>query len=242
VVNNYVVNKSIDVHVVERAAGHPIAVVRAASVIRHPNLVTRVDVGQRVQVRMRAIAPRGMGVANSAPPPPAGVVAKLSARVSPRNGQAPTHLFTKTTVTAPEVQTRFHGPAVRGPAGGPGAMTGPNGERTRNENQPGGPGAMTGPNGERTRNENQPGGPGAMTGPNGERMRNENQPGGPGAMTGPNGERPRGETQQPAGGAAGPQGPRPQSPAANSQPPNPNGTPAENQKKKKKEPEPNPPQ
>src|SRR5580704_9688397 len=33
VVNNYVVNRSIDVHVVERAAGHPIAVVRAASVI-----------------------------------------------------------------------------------------------------------------------------------------------------------------------------------------------------------------
>src|ERR1700719_1692741 len=91
VVNNYVVNKSVDVHVVERAIGHPIAVVRAASVIRHPNLMTRVDVGQRMQVRMRVIAPRGMGMANSAPPPPAGVVAKLSARVSPRNGQASTH-------------------------------------------------------------------------------------------------------------------------------------------------------
>src|SRR5437016_1722636 len=48
VVNNIVVNKSVDVRVVERATGHPVPVMHAAAVIRNPNLVARVDVGQRV--------------------------------------------------------------------------------------------------------------------------------------------------------------------------------------------------
>ena len=84
-VNNYIVNRSIDVHVVERAAGHPIAVEQARTVIRHPNLVTRVDAGQRVQMRERALAPRGTGSANSAPPPPPSVVSKPSTQATPHN-------------------------------------------------------------------------------------------------------------------------------------------------------------
>ncbi len=158
VVNNYVVNKSVDVHVVERAAGRPIPVVRAAMIVRHPNLVTRVDVGQRVQLRMRAAAPRGMGVANSAPPPPATVINKLSVNVRPVNGHAPVHLFTRAAVARPEVQSRFQGPPVHAvpestimrqrPPGAPassgagqpgvGGMTGPGGATM------GGPGGTMG--------------------------------------------------------------------------------------------------
>jgi hypothetical protein len=214
VVNNIVVNKSVDVRVVERAAGHPVAVVHAAVVIRHPNLVARVDVGQRVQMRMREIVPHGRGMANSAPPPPARVVAKLSINVPPRNGRLPGHLFTKATVTAPEAQSRFHGAPVRGTAAGPGgeaggAMNGPNAERMRNE-QPNGP---TGPTGERMRNEQPNGSAGATgermrpeqsngsAGPSGARMRGE-QPNGP---TGATGERMRPEQPN---GSAGPSGER----------------------------------
>ncbi|HEY3779078.1 MAG TPA: DUF6600 domain-containing protein [Rhizomicrobium sp.] len=227
VINNHVVNRSIDVKIVERAAGHPVPVVRAATVIRNPRLVTTVAVGQRVQLRVRASAPHGTGVANSAPPPPQRIVAKLSTRVPAARGHGPTHLFTRTTVAAPEAQTRFRGTPARGAAPGeapngamgtgtqrpregqPGGMTGPNGERPR-EAQPNG---MMGPNGGRSR-ENQPNGtmgpngerpreaqPNGMTGPNGERPR-EAQPNG---MTGPNGERPR-EAQP--NGMTGPNGER----------------------------------
>jgi hypothetical protein len=196
VVNNIVVNKSVDIRVVERAAGHRIQVVRAATVIRRPNLVASVVVGQRVQLRMREMIPPGRGVANSAPPPPPHVVAKLSVNVTPRNGHAPVHLFTKATVAAPEAQSRFRGAPVRGSAAGgemgvgtmgpngepmraklPNGMTGSSDERMRHEQ----PGAQTGPNG----NEQ----PNGMSGPNGERMRREQ----PGAQTGPNGnEQPNG--------------------------------------------------
>jgi len=240
VVNNIVVNRSVDVRIVERAAGHPIPAVRAATVIRHPNLVARVDVGQRVQMRMRDVVPRGRGIANSAPPPPAQVVAKLSTNVEPRNGRAPGHLFTKTTVAAPEAQARFRGAPVRGPAAGPrgeagGAMNGPNKERMRNEPNglpgPGGermqPNGPTGPAGGGMRNEQPNGiaGPNdgrvrpeqsnGPTGPNGERMRPE-QPRGP---TGPNGERARPE--QPSG-PTGPNGER-MRPEQPSGPTGPNG-------------------
>ncbi|HEX3429953.1 MAG TPA: DUF6600 domain-containing protein [Rhizomicrobium sp.] len=174
VVNNIVVNRSVDVHLVERAAGHPIEVIHAAAVIKHPNLVASVAVGQRVQMRMRETVPHGRGFANSAPPPPPRVVAKLSTNIAPRNGRAPVHLFTKATVTAPEAQSRFRGAPVSESAAAPGgekggAMTGPNAQRMRPEQ----PGGMTGPNGMRPEQPN---------GPNGERMRPEQ----PNGMAGPN--------------------------------------------------------
>src|SRR5205085_1522562 len=236
VVNNIVVNKSVDVRVVERATGHPVPVMHAAAVIRNPNLVARVDVGQRVQMRMREIVPHGRGIADSAPPPPPRIIAKLSTNVTPRNGRPPGHLFTKATVTAPEAQSRFHGAPVRGTAAEPGgqaggAMNGPNTERMRNE-QPNGaassggermrneePKGPTAPDSERMRNE-QPNGP---TNPGGERMRNEQpneptdparertRPQQPNGMTAPNAERPG--PQQP-NGMTGPNAerPRPQQP------------------------------
>ena len=189
VVNNFVVNRSIDVRVVERAAGRPIPVVRAATVIRRPNLVASITIGQRVQVRMREIVPRGRGVANSAPPPPPRVIAKLSTNVAPQNGRAPAHLFTKATVSAPEAQSRFHGAPVRGApgAGEPsGGAQGPNGQQQ-------------GPNGQQSKGKTGPNGqePSGTSGPNEEQP--SGQPGGamtpgapqPGGTTGPNEQRPR---------------------------------------------------
>ena len=194
VVNNYVVNRSINIHVVERAAGHPIQVTAARSVIRQPNLIMHANAGQRFQMEQRAIAPRGTGLANSAPPPSALVVNKLSAKAPPpRNGQTASHVFTRTTVAAPEAQSHFHGapahgappeagPAgMKGPAGAPGGMTGPGGEtppapetRHREPGQPAGAsGGMTGPAAETTPG-TEPrhhapvppaGGPGTMSGP-----------------------------------------------------------------------------
>jgi len=243
VVNNYVVNRSIDVHMVERAAGHPVVAVRAASVLRHPNLVTSVDVGQRVQMRMRVVAPRGTGVSNSAPPPPQTIVDKLSAH-APAHGGAPGHLFTKATVSAPEAQSRFHGPRIpagaapgtgMGAGGGGGqespqhpeaqpsanGMTGPNGERPRTEGLPGaGPNGMSGPGEARHHPEAQPGTNG-MTGPNGEHPPTEGQPGaGPNGMTGPGEERHHPEAQPGANGMTGPNG---EHPRTEEQPAGPNG-------------------
>jgi hypothetical protein len=237
VVNNYVVNKSIDVHVVERAAGHPIQIMAARSVIRQPNLIMHADAGQRIQMQQRAIAPHGSGLPNSAPPPSAMVVDKLSAKAPPpRNGQAAGHVFTKTTVAAPDAQSHFHGAPPRGAApaeAGPGGMRGPG-------NAPGGSprgpaGGMTGPGGEtpatpetRHREPGQPAGaPGGMTGPGGEtpatpetRHREPGQPAGaPGGMTGPGGETPatpetrHREPGQPAGAPGGMTGPGGETPA-----------------------------
>jgi hypothetical protein len=186
VVNNYVVNKSIDVRVVQRAAGHPIQITASRDVIRNPNLVMRVDAGRRIQERERLIAPHGTGLANSAPPPPPSVVGKLSTQVPPpRNGGPSQHLFTRTTIANPDVQSRFHGKPVGGPA--PGGMTGPGGttgpragasddqlhQREYNQsngqagrmNGPGAGGGMTGPNG--SGGATGPGGPGGMMGPSG---------------------------------------------------------------------------
>jgi hypothetical protein len=247
VVNNYVVNKSIDVHVVERAAGHPIPVVRAAAVIHHPNLLTTVDVGQRAQLRMRAVAPHGTGVANSAPPPPPHVVAALSTHVTAHHGGAPSHLFTKTTAAAPEAQSRFHGPAVHAPAGGaPGAgaagAMGPGAERPHEQAPTGGPGAMTGPSGERPHPETQPHAAGEMTGPSAERPHHETPPGAPAGAMGATGE----HTQAPSAGASRmTQPPASSHPAApvihHPVPPAPNGAPPSTPPKKKEHP-PNPPQ
>jgi hypothetical protein len=140
VVNNYMVNRSIDVHAVERASGHPIVAVASAAVFKHPNLVVTVAAGQKNRLREFDRAPHGTGVANSAPPPPPAVISKLSDKVAVHHaggagakvGGAPSHLFTKTTIAAPAAVAQFHGKPKAGPigvtpAGAPLAPTGPQG-------------------------------------------------------------------------------------------------------------------
>ena len=121
VVNNYVVNKSVDLRVVERAAGHSIPVMHARDVVKHPGLIASVGAGQRARFAARGTAPVGSGLSNSAPPPPPRVVEKLSAHVAVSHGRTPGHLFTKTTVVDPGVRNRFHGPSPT-PEGGHGAI------------------------------------------------------------------------------------------------------------------------
>ena len=217
VVNNYVVNRSVDVRAVERAAGHPVPAVPAVTIIRHPGLVATVTAGQRAQMRMRAIAPRGTGIADSAPPPPPRVVAKLSTRVPPpKPGHAPVHLFTRATVTAPEARTRFRGgpPPASGPATVPGGMPGPNGAPPAM--QP--PGSMPGSAGFRPR----PQQPNGMAGPNGGPPPKAGPGGG---MAGPNGGPP--PAQQPGGMTSSPvERPRPQRPNGPNGGPSPNAAPS----------------
>jgi hypothetical protein len=57
VVNNHVVNRGVDVRVVERAAGRRIAPVSAKAVIKPDAVITTVDEGKQVRVRERAAHP-----------------------------------------------------------------------------------------------------------------------------------------------------------------------------------------
>jgi len=100
VVNNVVVNKSVDVHMVERASGHPISPVAANQVMHRANLITNVDQGRHAQEAMRNVTPRGNGATGSAPQPTAAVVSGLSTKAPAHRGgsAAPAHLFTKQTV------------------------------------------------------------------------------------------------------------------------------------------------
>jgi hypothetical protein len=151
VVNNYVVNRSVDVRAVERASGRPVAPVAAAAVFKHPNSVMTVAAGRRARTQQFALTPHGTGIANSAPPPPPAVINRLSDHVAPhRTGGmpgsvgtpgtglpgagGPTHLFTKKTIGNPTAVIQFHGKPPTGPLGGapvttttgPGTTTVPN--------------------------------------------------------------------------------------------------------------------
>ena len=171
VVNNYVVNRSINVHDVEAAGGHRVRSVAAASVFRRPNLVTTVDAGQRVRTHEIGFAPHGTGIANSAPPPPPAVVNKLSNQVARRHmggigakgGAAgkgpggPTHLFTKRSIANPAAVSQFHGKLHAGPMGATpaGTLLTPTGPKGLHAGPKGGalgatkmgPGTVAGPKG-----------------------------------------------------------------------------------------------
>jgi hypothetical protein len=142
VVNNYVVNKSVDVHVVERASGHAIQPVRVADITKKPQFITHADTGREVQKNMRAQLPRGNGHEGSAPKPTPKVVQSLSEKVGPRMTQKSTHVYTRETVTK--------APLVNKPAMGT-EPTGP-GDKGLQAKEPGTPpkgaesGAMTGGN------------------------------------------------------------------------------------------------
>ena len=131
VVDNHVVNRSVDARAVEQAAGHPVAAVSAATVVKTPALITTADTGRAVQVQMRQVQPQGTGAVSSAPQPSAEVVNNLSTRPVERNGQRPAHLFTRTTVVnaplkpapagaaAPAANAPSNAPEPRGANGGP---------------------------------------------------------------------------------------------------------------------------
>jgi hypothetical protein len=126
VVNNYVVNRGVDVQRVSRAAGRTIRPVAARSVFKHPNMIGTVAHGEQMRARMIREAPRGTGKANSAPPPPQAVINKLSdhavARGARRAGQ-PQHLFTKSALTKPGAAANFRGGGMQNRAGGGPAAT-----------------------------------------------------------------------------------------------------------------------
>jgi len=94
--NNHVVNRSIDMRAVQRAGGR-VDVQRASALITRPQLVTQVDAGRQIQLRMRKDAPHGTGRPNSAPPPTQQQIQTLSPTIKTR-GDRPTNLMTRTTV------------------------------------------------------------------------------------------------------------------------------------------------
>jgi hypothetical protein len=102
VVNNVVVNKSVNVTMVQGAGARPVTPVRAATVLHTTRWIAPVTRGQQVQAQMRQVHPRGNGVANSAPPPTPAQIKTLSARAIPPHGtagpQAPRHLFSQANV------------------------------------------------------------------------------------------------------------------------------------------------
>ena len=99
VVNDHVVNRSVDARQIERLSGHPVKVMKATEVMRKSDLITRANTGRQVQARMRQEIPHGSGVSNSAPKPTPAVVNTLSTHVAQHNGRQPAHLFTKSTVS-----------------------------------------------------------------------------------------------------------------------------------------------
>ena len=118
VVNNVVVNRSVDARVVERASGRPVATVNAATVV-NPTLVTRVDEARQVQMQAPAPIARGTGQANSAPQPTAAVVSTLTDKPVERRGRKATGLFNRQTVQsaplAPRAPAAGTAPAAQPP-------------------------------------------------------------------------------------------------------------------------------
>ena len=102
VVNNVIINRSVNITVVQQAAGHPIAPVHASTVFHNTRWIAPVNKGVQVQTQMRLAVPRGNGTANSAPRPTPAQVQTLSTRAVPiknaGNGAAPAHVFTRATV------------------------------------------------------------------------------------------------------------------------------------------------
>ena len=128
VVNNYVVNRSVDPRVVARASGQPVPTVQAATVIKDPTLVTRVDDARRAQQQAPQPIMRGTGQANSAPQPTAAVVSTLSDRPIERNGRPASRLFNRQTVTTAPLAPRAPeagGASTQAPAGAPAATPAP---------------------------------------------------------------------------------------------------------------------
>lgn len=137
VVNNYIVNRSIDRQAVQRA-GARVQTVRASEVIRQPQFISRADTGSQIQARIRAERPRGTGLTDSAPKPTPQQVESLSTKAPrTRGGNRSPHLFTRDTVEKAPLPT---GPGVQPATGAtePGNKNGPGSTAT----PPGQPGKV----------------------------------------------------------------------------------------------------
>jgi hypothetical protein len=109
VVNNHVVNRSVNIAVVNGAGGH-VRPVDARSVVRNQAMITSFTAGRAAQVRVRAVNPHGTGTPFSAPKPSDNVVKTLSTRVPPKlSGRGNAHLFTRDTITAAPLPPRRGG-------------------------------------------------------------------------------------------------------------------------------------
>lgn len=148
IVNNYVVNRSVDVRDVQRAGGRDIQPVHASAVFKNPQFIATVDIGRQTEMRDRADRPRGTGEAGSAPKPPPQVIQSLSPKVKEHNGKPPAHLFSRDTVgTAPLAPPGDHNaPQGNGPGGNP-PNGNPNGAADHGGNPTGHPGETPNANG-----------------------------------------------------------------------------------------------
>ncbi len=144
--NDHVVNRAIDLRSVQRAGGR-VQVQRASVFVTRPQLVTRVDVGRQIQIRMRSEAPHGNGRANSAPRPSQQQIETLSPTIRTR-GPKPTNLMTRTTVERAHGQER---PDAQKPQA-PQTVTPPNAAASK----PDMPGANTREERRRLRDQNTP--------------------------------------------------------------------------------------
>ena len=99
VVNNYIVNRSADSAMPRDRASRGGAAPRpAAEVLRRPDFVRSIDSGRQVERQGSREAPRGRGVANSAPRAEADVVRNLSERTKRRGGSG--RLLTRETIAS----------------------------------------------------------------------------------------------------------------------------------------------
>jgi hypothetical protein len=109
VVNNYIVNRSVDSAMPrDRMRRDGRAPRPAAEVLRRPDLVGNIDSGRQIERQAVREAPRGRGVANSAPKAEVDVVRKLSERTK-RRGTSGRLLTRETIETSPLAAT----PAAR---------------------------------------------------------------------------------------------------------------------------------
>lgn len=118
--NDHVVNRGLDLRAIQRAGGR-VQVQRASVFVTRPQLITRVDAGRQIQIRMRQETPHGTGRPNSAPQLTPQQIQTLSPTIRTR-GNKPTNLFTRTTVEKAHGQGR---PDAQNPQK-PGMATPPN--------------------------------------------------------------------------------------------------------------------
>jgi hypothetical protein len=126
VVNNVIINKSVNITMVQGAGGRPVVPVHAAAVLHTTRWVAPVTRGQQVQVQMRQVHPRGNGLVNSAPQPTAQQIRNLSTRPVPVRGPAaggqPHHLFSQ--ANAGQIQARRPEGGMTGPGNAQGRPVG----------------------------------------------------------------------------------------------------------------------